>query len=207
MANNGFLPMTALSAIGSGYYLRRDAAAQFLAMSAEARRLYGTPIYVRSAYRPYSSQVFFWNLYRSGRGNLAAYPGTSNHGLGLAVDLASPHMRWIVDQIGAKYGFSKRWSDAPGEWWHIKFDPAHATARVKRQPQRFPALRLGSRGVWVKRCQNALQRFHIRGAPTTTGYYGPKTRDAVKRLQRKHKLTPDGRVGPQTWTILRKALK
>jgi hypothetical protein len=35
----------------------------------------------------------------------------------------------MVDRIGARYGFSKRCSDAQSEWWHIKYDPAcnHAT--------------------------------------------------------------------------------
>lgn len=109
---NGRLSASALSPIGGGYYLAKPAARAFLAMSAEARRRFGTPITVVAAYRDYARQVYFWDLYLSGRGNLAAHPGTSNHGWGLAVDLASPHMRWIVDQIGAKYGFAKRWSDA-----------------------------------------------------------------------------------------------
>lgn len=36
------------------------------------------------------------------------------------------------------------------------------------------------------------------------GYYGPKTRDAVKTFQRHHKLTVDGVVGPKTWAALAK---
>jgi hypothetical protein len=73
--------------------------------------------------RTYAQQEYFWDLWQSGQGSLAAEPGTSNHGWGLAIDLATLQMRRIVDRIGAKYGFAKKWSDAADEWWHIKWRP------------------------------------------------------------------------------------
>ena len=66
-----------------------------------------------------------WALYQSGRGNPAARPGTSNHGWGTAVDFATPAMRAMVNRIGAKYGWSKQWSDAPSEWWHVLYQAGH----------------------------------------------------------------------------------
>jgi len=95
-------------------------------MNVEARKngLELVPTGSKSSYRTYMQQVELYNLYRAGKGNLAAVPGNSNHGWGLAVDLATPAMRSMVDRIGAKYGFSKRCSDAQSEWWHIKYDPA-----------------------------------------------------------------------------------
>lgn len=122
---NGRLPASDLAPIGGGYYLRKDAAEAFNAMSDEALRVYGVRVTVVAGYRTLQRQVELWNLYLSGRGNLAARPGTSNHGWGLAVDLSSPYVRHIVDQIGAKYGFSKSWSDAPSEWWHVLYQPGH----------------------------------------------------------------------------------
>lgn len=122
MAENGKLPAAALAPIAGGQ-LERTAAAAFNAMNVEARRL-GLelrPTGSRSSYRPYEDQVYFWNLYQSGKGNLAARPGTSNHGWGLAVDLATTQMRAMVDRIGRKYGWAKEWSDAPSEWWHLKY--------------------------------------------------------------------------------------
>lgn len=83
------------------------------------------PTSSRTAYRTFSEQQYFWNLYTSGRGNLAARPGTSNHGLGTTVDVATPAMRQAIDRFGASYGWSKAWSDAPSEWWHIRYDPGH----------------------------------------------------------------------------------
>jgi hypothetical protein len=122
MAENGRLPDSGLAPINRGR-LRRDAAAAFNAMNVEARRL-GVELYPtgsKSSYRSHDQQVELWNLYRSGRGNLAARPGNSNHGWGLAVDFATQPMRSIVDRIGKKYGWAKEWSDAPSEWWHIKW--------------------------------------------------------------------------------------
>lgn len=135
---NGRLPRSVLAPItkaadGQQAYLRADAAKAFMAMNAESERRFGVTLRAtsaRTAYRPYDDQVYFWNLYLSGRGSLAARPGTSNHGLGTTVDFATQQMRRIVDQIGAKYGWSKSWSDAPTEWWHIKFDPSRVTVNL-----------------------------------------------------------------------------
>jgi resuscitation-promoting factor RpfB len=54
------------------------------------------------------------------------------------------------------------------------------------------SLRFGSTGAAVKQLQRKL---HVR---PVTGYFGEKTRAAVKRFQRRHGLTPDGIAGPAT---------
>lgn len=126
MAENGKLPPATLAPIKLGQ-LRKDAAAGFNAMNVEARRL-GVELYPtgsKSSYRTYAQQQELWALYQSGRGNLAARPGTSNHGWGTAVDFATQAMRAMVDRIGAKYGWSKQWSDAPSEWWHVLYQAGH----------------------------------------------------------------------------------
>jgi len=117
-----------LSPIAQGQ-LANAAAAAWNAMNVEARSL-GVellPTGSKSSYRTYEQQVELWNLYQSGRGNLAAHPGTSNHGWGLAVDLATESMRSMIDRIGRKYGWSKATSDAQSEWWHLKHEPAIQT--------------------------------------------------------------------------------
>jgi D-alanyl-D-alanine carboxypeptidase len=120
---NGRLPASALAPILAGQ-LAKDGyvAASWNAMNVEARRL-GVelrPTGSRSSYRTYADQEYFWNEYQAGRGNLAARPGTSNHGMGLAVDVATQQMRQMIDRIGRKYGWAKEWSDAPSEWWHLR---------------------------------------------------------------------------------------
>jgi hypothetical protein len=119
MATNGKLPASDLAPIKAGQ-LRKDAAAAWNAMNVEARRLGCEllPNGSRSSYRTYEQQVGLYRLFQAGQGSLAAVPGTSNHGWGLAVDLATPAMWAMLARIGAKYGWQKQWSDAPSEPWH-----------------------------------------------------------------------------------------
>ena len=125
MASNGRLPASALAAIPGGR-LEHGAAKAWNAMAAEAKARHNVdirPAGPRSSYRTFAEQEHFWRLYLRG-GNLAARPGTSNHGWGLAVDLGDGGkgaMRRVIDQIGHKYGWAKKWSDASGEPWHLRF--------------------------------------------------------------------------------------
>ena len=103
-------------------YLRSDAAAAWNQMRSESLRLYGQDIYpdgLLSAYRTYDQQSYLYNLYLSGQGAPANPPGTSSHELGTAVDVATPEMRWVVDQIGWRYGWGK--VHGPDEWWHVDY--------------------------------------------------------------------------------------
>lgn len=124
MATNGKLPRSELTLIQPGFYLRKDAARAWIAMNEEAVRRFGKKIEVRDAYRDLDGQVFWrrWWCAKGKCGN-AAVPGTSNHGLGLSVDLKDWEDRVMLDKIGAKYGFAKKWSDAANEWWHITWKP------------------------------------------------------------------------------------
>lgn len=207
---NGRLPGVALADIAGGR-LRKDAAKAWNAMNAESVRKYGVtlrPTGGMSSYRTLGQQQYLWNLYRSGRGNLAAQPGTSNHGWGLAVDLATPQMRSIVDKIGAKYGYAKRWSDAQSEWWHIKWKagsyPAVKSSKVDA------VLRYRSNGPSVIKLKKLLYDKGYRnfsGATNSNRYipfFGKYTDKAVKRFQADHKLPTDGVVGARTWAALRK---
>lgn len=126
MPNNGRLSPAELAPIAQGQ-LRKDAAAGWNAMNMESRRrgLELVPTGSASSYRTYDQQIALWNLYQSGKGALAAHPGASNHGWGLAVDVPTQAMRQMIDRIGAPFGWSKSWSDAPTEWWHIKFESGH----------------------------------------------------------------------------------
>ena len=75
----------------------------------------------KSSYRTYEQQEELYQDYLDGTGALAAVPGTLNHGWGLVVDVATQEMRAMIDDIGRKYGWAKEWSDAPSEWWHLKY--------------------------------------------------------------------------------------
>jgi hypothetical protein len=34
-------------------------------------------------------------------------------------------MRAFIDREGARFGWSKQWSDAPSEWWHVLYQAGH----------------------------------------------------------------------------------
>lgn len=204
---NGYIPRSALSPItravnGEQAYLVHEAAAAFMAMNAEAERDYGVTLRVssaRTAYRPYADQLYFWDQYLHHGGNLAARPGTSNHGWAMAVDLATPRMRQIVDKIGHKYGWAKEWSDAQSEWWHLRYRSGVWHGHVGD-----PIIKKGSTQREAIRTLQKLLRAVGYKSVSVNGKYDLRSRIAVRRFQRKHKLPVDGVVGARTWAALRK---
>jgi hypothetical protein len=213
---NGRLPASALAPIGGGLYLRKDAARCWLALQAACRRKYGRSIRVADGYRrvgapgdyPHGgwSQWYAWGRYLHG-GNLAAHPGTSNHGVGITVDISTAD-RPMLNDLGPQYGWSKAWSDAQSEPWHIKWDSGHVRRPCKgRTGPRV--IRKGSRpGKDIQTLQVLLRR---------AGYLPPKwhahtkytirVRRAVRKFQRDHHLKVDGVIGPRTLATLKAAAK
>jgi LysM repeat protein len=128
---SGSVPPTAIApAPGMGHipspwgelHLTPAAADAWNAMRAESLRLYGVDLYpdgTLSAYRTYEQQAYLYDLFLSGQGAPANPPGTSSHEYGTAVDVATSEMRWVIDQIGANYGWGKL--HAPNEWWHVDY--------------------------------------------------------------------------------------
>jgi D-alanyl-D-alanine carboxypeptidase/LysM domain len=103
-------------------HLLPAAADAWNAMRADALSTYGTDIYPGgpvSAYRTYEQQAELYRTFLAGSGAPANPPGSSSHELGTAVDVESPEMRWVIDQIGWKYAWGK--VHAPGEWWHVDY--------------------------------------------------------------------------------------
>jgi hypothetical protein len=126
---NGRLPMSALCPLrtAAGHMLRSDAAAALDALSAAYRAQFGEPICVTDSYRDYATQV---RLYAQ-KPDLAAVPGTSNHGWGLATDLCGGIQNfgtitreWMTRNAG-RYGWvSPPWAQQSGsmpEPWHWEF--------------------------------------------------------------------------------------
>lgn len=129
---NGRIPARELCTIGQGAHrLQCGAAASFRQLSAAYADTFGAPLRVTDSYRTYAAQVSC----RARKGPLCAVPGTSNHGLGLAVDLAPPaHVcgsaahRWLERNAG-RYGWLwPAWArpgtgthGAAGECWHWQY--------------------------------------------------------------------------------------
>jgi len=199
---NGRIPASALASIPGGQ-LEKTAAAAWNAMRAEIIRRGGPairPLGGVSSYRPYAAQLYFWNLWRSGRGNVAARPGTSNHGWGRAVDVATPAMaQWII-RVGSKYGWNHAEGARVGEWWHMGYVGGF---HGKVTPS-DPTIRKGTiNRAAVTRLQKLLRGLNL--TRVVNGKYGLWTRRAVRKFQSKHGLPVDGVVGPKTWAALRKA--
>jgi hypothetical protein len=123
--SDGLIPASQLCAIIGGGRLRPDAAEAFNAMSRAYAATFGGGLCVSDSYRSYSEQVA---VYRQ-RPRLAAVPGTSNHGWGLAVDLGcgverygSAQYRWMTANAG-RFGFvHPAWAlRRPFEPWHWEF--------------------------------------------------------------------------------------
>jgi LAS superfamily LD-carboxypeptidase LdcB len=103
-------------------YLASSAAANWEAMRQAGLATYGIDIYPAgslSAFRTYDQQSYLYDLYLQGLGAPANPPGTSSHEYGTAVDLASPEMRTVIDNLGPTYGWGK--IHGPDEWWHVDY--------------------------------------------------------------------------------------
>ncbi len=122
-ATTAVAPASWLGTIPTPYgdlYLDAGAAAAWNSMRDDALTNYGVDLYPAgpmSAYRTSAQQGDLYELFLSGVGAPANPPGMSSHELGVSVDLATPAMRDVVDQIGWQYGWGK--TEAPDEWWHV----------------------------------------------------------------------------------------
>jgi lysozyme len=181
----------------------REAAASWNTMRLFLLHRYGSlgDIYPEGplgAYRDFAGQV----LCRKQFGSNAAIPGTSNHGLGHAVDVASHHMAGLVDEHGGVFGWH-HW-DAKWEWWHREYDGGFR--RPDPGPdQRQPILRKGSGGpgqdTHIARLQRRLNALDHVGLDDD-GDFGGDTDKAVRAFQRSRRLPANGVVDASTWHAL-----
>jgi lysozyme len=152
------------------------------------------------AYRDYQGQVRCKALY----GRNAAKPGTSNHGWGHAVDLATPDMASLVDRHGSVFGWH-HW-DAKWEWWHREYDGGF-TRPDPGPDESHPVLRKGSGGpgqaFHVSRLQRMLnQRGGVKPPLVEDGDFGDGTRKAVAAFQKASGLKANGICDDAVWAIL-----
>jgi LAS superfamily LD-carboxypeptidase LdcB len=124
-ATTTIAPAPGMGHVASPYgelHLLPAAADAWNAMRAHALSHYGVDIYpggLLSAYRTYQQQAELYEAFLAGHGAPANPPGTSSHESGTAVDVETPAMRSVIDQIGWSFGWSK--IHGPGEWWHVDY--------------------------------------------------------------------------------------
>jgi hypothetical protein len=125
MSGSGHLDPSALCHIAWAapqFLLRCDAEQALEKLNVAYRAQFGSDLIISSAYRDYAGQVTI----KATKGGLAAEPGTSNHGWGLAVDLGldANALAWM--QANARtYGWEHPSWARPGgskpEPWHWEF--------------------------------------------------------------------------------------
>ncbi|MFG1604031.1 D-alanyl-D-alanine carboxypeptidase family protein [Actinoplanes sp. NPDC049265] len=119
---NGKIPANALGKVGdTGHKLWAPAAESLTKMIADAKKD-GVHIGITDSYRSYDEQVSVAKrkgLYS--QGGLAAKPGTSEHGWGMAtdLDLNAKALSWMRKH-GSEYGFDE---NVPRETWHWAYKP------------------------------------------------------------------------------------
>jgi hypothetical protein len=129
MSANGYLTPGELELVNPalgwpGGYMTHRAARAWRAAVALIRALLGVTLTFNEAYRDYAKQVYYRQLYLSGRGNPAGIPGTSKHGTGEAVDIDYPMTSWSTTAQATfrahegALGWSSAQGAADGEPWH-----------------------------------------------------------------------------------------
>lgn len=130
-SKNGKLTNSELKSIGhGGHRLNPKAADAFLEMEKAANED-GIKFNVTDSYRTLSIQnaIFDWNHYNSTgkkrkKGTIntaAAYPGTSNHGWGKAIDVFPTSAQTWIKSNGEKFGWSWAEGRSVGEPWHFTY--------------------------------------------------------------------------------------
>lgn len=121
---NGAVPAAALAPVGDTEHRLWAPAANGLSALMDDAAAEGIDIGITDSYRPLAVQERLARekgLYS--QGGLAAVPGTSNHGWGVAtdLDLDGPALEWMREN-GWRYGFVE---DVPREPWHWTYRPAN----------------------------------------------------------------------------------
>lgn len=126
---NGRIPLEVLAPIpwAPGQHARPDAVNALIALNTAFRAQFGKDIAITDSYRSFEEQV----ATKAAKGWLAAVPGTSNHGWGLALDLGSginrfgtaEHM-WMQANAPAYGWIHPDWARQGGskpEPWHWEY--------------------------------------------------------------------------------------
>jgi hypothetical protein len=123
---NGQIPASALCTLWADRHhrLRADAANSFDALARAYAAHFGSPPCITDSYRSLAAQIDV----RRRKPGLAAIPGTSNHGWGLALDLCgglqtagSPQDAWMHENAGQFNWHHPGWAEPSGskpEAWH-----------------------------------------------------------------------------------------
>lgn len=170
----------------------------------------------------YGYKTKYWVKKKNPNGSYpatAATPGNSNHGWGLALDIAQEldgdpapesitqnFVQWLI-RNASRYGISAELQSEPWHWRYVAGDripqavydfetgvePAPPTPIILKYPGQ-PIL-LGSRGDAAKIVQ------HVVGAKVD-GWFGPQSVEALRDWQRSRGLEANGVCDERVWKLM-----
>jgi hypothetical protein len=209
---NGEIPLSELRETVIGGHLRRSASIDADSMALAFATDFHRSLRATDTYRPIEDQ---WELWNGPKHDLAAYPGTSVHGEGRAVDFASnipvhtsAEHKWMDENAG-RYGFvNPDWAKAPTRfepwhWEHVR--PATVRHRINRPWLAVGEVGLGSRGAEVASLQSFLNRIYpdLPSIPVD-GDFGMATYARLRRFQIRRGILKHGVVTWWTRVLLRR---
>lgn len=169
----------------------------------------------------YGYKTKYWVKKKNPNGSYpatAASPGNSNHGWGLALDIAQEidgdpapesisqnFVNWLI-QNAHRWGISAELQSEPWHWRYVAGDAIPQAVfdfetgvetpppPVKPIDLSYPGtpVQMGSRGDAARIVQ------HVIGAKVD-GWFGPQSVEALRDWQRSRNLKADGIAGPVTW--------
>jgi LAS superfamily LD-carboxypeptidase LdcB len=119
----------AVDSHGTGFWLLTNAERALVRLDAAFRKRFGHHLDIDLAYRDLATQKA---MYKALGPSVAARPGTSKHGTGLAIDVpewpceygwGTTQRAWLVKN-GPAYGWSSPWGmtkSADAEYWHFEY--------------------------------------------------------------------------------------
>ena len=165
--------------------LRQEAAGSLADLNVAFKAHFGQDIPVLEGMRSVETQQHYWRLYQNGTGNVAAVPGTSNHGWGVAVDFGSPidnassDMHAWLRSNAAGYGWFWAGNDF-GEPWHWEYDGRNVDApRAARYNSSTPTQEEGLLMALTKDEQKQVHSALV----SKGGWYWPEAIVGVVRTE------------------------
>lgn len=184
-------------------------------------------VWERAPQNGYNSTFWIKKLINGKYPATAASPGASNHGLGLALDIAEEYdgdpqpdsirdafVRWLISNAG-KYGISAELQSEPWHWRYVAGDDIPLATQLYESsyagnppvPTPQPTMPAGPSIVFaypgtplqLGSKGDAVKLIQGKVGAKPDGDFGPATDKRVKEWQKANKLKADGVVGPVTW--------